>query len=99
MAANGSMPAVNIAGVNTRGGRLAQQQQQQQQQQGDSHGSPMASAADRRRVRIASRRSLSSENDLLDSWASCLDASGTAAEQQEQPPPKHKRTRLAQVQL
>ncbi len=96
MAPNGSMPAVNISGVNTMYvnpmERKKQQQQQQQQQQEQN-----------RRVRIASR-SLSSDNEL-DSWASCLDEAadggggGKRAQATEggDAAPKHKRARLSQV--
>lgn len=104
MAPNGSMPAVNIAGVNTmfvadpqRRKREEQQQQYMQQQQQQQQTQP--NSGSNRRVRIASR-SLSSDNEL-DSWASCLEEASTEkgaqfSAEDDGAAPKHKRTRVSQ---
>ena len=89
MAPNGSMPAVNISGVNTMYVNPLEKKKQQQKQQGQEQPSP----SQNRRVRIASR-SISSDNEL-DSWASCLEEE--AVDRKEDAAPKHKRARMAQV--
>ena len=134
MAPNGSMPAVNISGLNSvivnpfdpknkKKQRKQQQQQpqkqrrheqhqeqQQQQQQLSTSGtltpSPKGSPV-HRRVRIASSRSLSSDNEL-EQWADCLEEAeegsaqgiyrGMTVRSTEDSVPKHKRTRMTQVE-
>jgi hypothetical protein len=106
MAANGSMPMVNFAGLNDGRRRRRRSSGHGANDASTINGSSKvttaattetnsATASGRspsagRRVRIASSRSASSDNEL-DVWADCLEeTSGMEA-------PKHKRARVSQV--
>jgi len=90
MAANGSMPAVNIAGLNDPNGKRRRRSNGVQERDVEA-SAPSPSTG--RRVRIAAARNASTDNEL-DVWADCTEDEPLSSEG-----PKHRRTRISQVSI